>query len=524
MGARGRTWAVLAALFMMGAVLAASGCLDNGDGDGDEKLVIPDDRKGEVLEVDGPGVNLTEVTIEEMVEMGLVDFEATFVNSVGTTFTANYSGIRLTDLMDRMGDLDMADAIEVIASDGYSAKLFLDQVDETTFIALREEGEWNDLSDAGVFRIVDTDLPSTYWVRDVSVMIAVSLGSIWTGGYTTERDLIDATWIREHASQEVSWQVGERTRTYTGVPMSEVLAAVGADETKADTLGLGTFSKLYEPVDLAVAKEEGVILVDSRGDYIYYQGPDGERVDKVHRFFVGTLLTVGGEVGDPYSMDTLALSDNDLVDVPFMNLTYGGDLFYGTPLSWLVAHAAPEASADAVRVSAGDDYFAVFPLSNLTDVMLAHMDERGEPLALDFGPFRIIDPQRPGPYHVGWVVDIEVFTSPALEATGDVQAAEAITLASIDAEQDTVVTYNDGKKDRTYPALSWDKVLELLGSGTSATHVNITDSQDNVVTWDIEELEGRMDGGVCVDSRGRFMAVYEELGTYVFDVASIQVG
>ncbi len=518
-----RTWAVLIVLFMMGATLAASGCLDNGDDD-DEKVVVPDDRKGEVLEVGGPGVNLTEVSIEEMVKMGLVAFEATFVNSVGTTFTANYSGIRLTDLMDSMGDLEMADALEVVASDGYSAKLFLDQVDETTFIALREEGEWNDLSDAGVFRIVDTDLPSTYWVRDVRSIIAVSLGSIWTGGYTTERDLIDATWIREHASKEVSWMVGEKTRTYTGVPMSEVLTAVGADETRADTLGLGTLSELYEPVDIATAKEKGVILVDSRGDYIYYQGPEDERVDRIQRLYVGTLLTIGGDVGDPYSMDTLALTDNDDIDVPRVSVLSGGEEYLGTPLEWLVDQAAPDASADAVRVTAGDGYFAVFPLANLSTAVLAHMTGNLHELPLDFGPFRIIDSARPGPYHVGWVVSIEVFTSSALEVTGDVVSADAITLASIDAGQDTTVTYNDGKKDRTYPALSWDEVLDLLGAGAAATHVNITDSQANVVTWDIEELEGRMDGGICVDSKGRFMAVYEELGDYVFNVASLQVG
>lgn len=520
-----RTLAVLTALFMMGAVLGASGCLDNGDDDDDEKLVIPEDREGKVLVIMGNVDETLEIPIEDIVEMGLEDFEATFVNSVGTTFTANYSGVLVSDLLDLAGPTEHADLLRVTADDGYEATFLLGDIDDTTYIVLREEGKWNDLSDAGVYRLVDTDKPSTFWVRDIKFLTLVFSSPVWSGGYTDERWLVDVGWITEHASQEVSWMEGEKTRTYTGVPMPEVLTAVGADDTISDTLGLGTFSELYEPVDLTVAKEKGVLLVDSKGRYIYYQGPEDERVDVIQRFYVGTLLTIGGEVSSPYSMDTLSLADNDKIDVPLANATSGGDDYVGTPLSWLVANAAPDASADAVRVIAGDGYSAVFPLANLSSAVLAYMTITGDELPIDFGPFRIIDSARPGPYHVGWVVEIEVFTSLPLEVSGSVNESDAISLASIDTEQDTTVTYNDGKKDRTYPALSWDVVMELLDADmSSVTHVNITDSQDNVVTWDVEDLLGNEDAGICVDSRGRFMAVYEELGDYVFDVTSIEVG
>jgi len=519
------TMAILTALFLTGAVLAASGCLDNGDDDDDEKLVIPDDRKGDKIVMTGSVDQDMVVTIEDIVEMGLVDFEATFVNSVGTTLIANYSGVLVWDLLDKVGVSNDADVLSVTAADGYSATLFLDDIDDGTYLTLREEGKWNDLNDAGTFRLVDTDLPSTYWVRDVSFLTVTVLQPIWTGGYTDERNLIDASWIREHASEEVSWMVGEKTRTYTGVPMSEVLIAVGADDTVSDTLGLGTLSELYEPVDLAVAKDRGVLLVDSRGDYIYYQGPEDERVDVIQRFFVGTLLSVGGEVGDPYTMDTLALADNDQINVPMEAFNQSGVFYFGTPLSWLVAHAAPDSTADSVEVIAGDGYSAVFPLANLSSAVLAYMTEDGEPLAIDYGPFGIMDGLRPGPYHVGWVVEIRVFTSEPLAVSGAINATDAVSLASIDEHQDNVVTYNDGRKDRTYPSLTWDKVLELLDADMStATHINITDSQDLVVTWDIDDLLGNQDAGICVDSRGRFMAVYEELGDYVFDVVSIEIG
>ena len=520
-----RTIAILTARFMIGAVLTASGCLDDGNDDDDPKLVIPDDRKGKLLVITGNVDQLLEIPIEDIVEMGLVDFEATFVNSVGTTFTANYSGVLVSDILDLAGPTELADLLRVTADDGYEATFLLGDIDETTYIVLREEGKWNDLNDVGVFRLVDTDKPSTYWVRDVKFLTLVYSSPIWSGGYTDERWLIDVGWIMEHASQEVSWTEGEKTRTYTGVPMSEVLTAVGADETITDTLALGTYEELYEPADLAVAREKGVLLVNSRGDYVYYQGPDDERVDVISRFYVGTLVTIDGEVGDPYSMDSLAFADNDKVDVPWENATSGGEYYVGTPLSWLVAQAAPDASADAVRVIAGDGYRAVFPLADLATAVLAFMTDEGEELAIDFGPFRIIDSGRPGPYHVGWVVEIEVFTSQPLDASGAINVTDAISLASIDEHQDTTVTYNDGRKDRTYPALTWDKVLELLDTDmSSVTHISITDSQDAVVTWDIAELLGREDAGICVDPRGRFVAVYEELGDFVFDVVSIGVG
>jgi DMSO/TMAO reductase YedYZ molybdopterin-dependent catalytic subunit len=520
-----RTLAVLAALFVMGAVLAASGCLDSGDDDDDKKLVIPDDRKGDKMVMTGDVDQVTEVTIEEIVAMGLVDFEATFVNSVGTTFTANYSGVLLSDLLDLAGPSDDADILQVQAGDGYKATLYLGDVDDTTYMVLREEKEWNDIDDAGVFRIVDTDLPSTYWVRDVEALNVVISQPIWSGGYTDERWLLDVGWIKEHASREVSWTEGEKTRTYNGVPMDEVLTAVGADETITDTLSLGTMDKIHEPVDLAVAREKGVLLVDSRGDYVYYQGPEDERVDKVSRFYVGTLVSVGGEVGDPYTMDVLALSDNDQIDVPMEVFNLSGVFYLGTPLSWLVAHAAPDPTADAVQVIAGDGYSAVFPLANLSSAVLAFMTEEDEPLAIDLGPLRILDGLRPGPFHVGWVVEIRVFTSEPLAVSGVINETDAISLASIDAQQDTTVTYNDGKKDRTYPALTWDRFLDLLDADMStATHLNVTNSNDDVVTWDMGELLGNLDAGICVDSSGRFMAVYEELGDYVFDVVSIEVG
>ncbi|NIS13537.1 MAG: hypothetical protein GWN18_15830, partial [Thermoplasmata archaeon] len=222
-----RYWAMFAVLLMVGAVLAASGCLDGNDDDDDE-LVIPGDRTGDSLEISGNVNKSMSITIEGMVEMGLVDFQATFVNSVGTTYTANYTGVLLKDILEAAIPDDGVDVVWLTASDGYRAMLFYADVDDDMYIALMEEDEWNDLSDAGTFRLVDTDLPSVYWVRDIVAITPTVSAPIWSGGYTEKQALINVGWIQERATEEVSWQEGEKTRTYTGVPMSVVLDAIGA--------------------------------------------------------------------------------------------------------------------------------------------------------------------------------------------------------------------------------------------------------------------------------------------------------
>ncbi len=526
-GGWNRRAAVLLALSMMLAVLATAGCLDSGEEE-EEKLEVPDDRAGKTLRllgVEPEGPNRKNVTIEEIVKMGLEDFEATFINSVGTTFTANYTGVLLRDLLDLVSPYEGVDVIVIRARDGYEATLFYADMDDDMYITLLEEGKWNDLSDAGVFRLVDTDLPSAYWVRDISSITVRKSPAIWTGGYTEEKWLINIGWILEHASQEVSWQEGEKTRTYTGVPMSEVLTAVGADDTVSDSLALGTMSKILEPTSIAAAKEHGVLLVDSRGRYVYFEGPGEPRVDVIERFYVGTLLTIDGEVGQPYTMDNLRFADNSDTKVPWENVTFNDVDYLGTPLSWLVASAAPNATADAVRIMAGDDYYAVFPLANLSSALLAFMiiDEWGSPLPLDLGPFRIIDASRPGPFHVGWVIRIEVFTSEPIVGSGLVNVSEIIDIGHIDGNADTQITYNDGRKDRTYNALTWDAVLNSMDANTTATTLKLVDGDGDSVEWDIEDLLDRADSGICVDSRGNYVAYRGDNDEAFFGLVSIVV-
>ncbi|NIP35388.1 MAG: hypothetical protein GWN18_10545 [Thermoplasmata archaeon] len=228
-------------------------------------------------------------------------------------------------------------------------------------------------------------------------------------------------------------------------------------------------------------------------------------------------------MSEPYSMDTLALSDNDLIEVSWVDVTYQGQDYVGTPLSWLVAQAAPDPTIDSIMVSAGDGYFAVFPLPDITDTVLAFMLDDTSPIPLEDGPFRIVDNGRSGPFQVSWVVDIEVFSSTPIEASGDVNVTDVLDLGYIASNADVEITYFDGRKDRTYGGLSWDSTLAALDYATWTTQVKLVDADEGSTTWTIGDLLGRTDSGICVDSRGNYVAYNGALEEAFPNIVSIEV-
>ena len=508
-------------MMMLGGVMAASGCLDGDDDDDDDKVTIPDDRKDAKLTVGGSGDAIgtppVEYTIREVVDMGLVDFQATFVNSVGTTYTANYTGVPLADLVDSVEPDESADLMEVEAFDGYVARLFLSDVDETTYLALKEDGEWNDLVDAGAFRLVDTDLPSTYWVKmitDIRLVVSEPL-VLWSND--TGQTFLSAGWVHSHATREVSWQEGEKTRTYDGVPMADVVTEAGLDIEVANHVSLVADDD-YTILPTAEAVAGGVLLVDSRGDYVYVQEDDGLVVKGLDELSIDGGFRVTGSVGAPYYGERRWLAEV----APAESVDDEGTMYTGPKLSWLVAEAAPDADADAVRVSAGDGYSAVFPIATLGYAILAHQRNFG-PLDPGDGPLRVIDLNRSGNFHVGWVVLLEVYASEPVNASGSVNVTDVLDIGFIASNADTEISYNDGRRDRTYDGLTWDAILEALDASTNATSIDLVDADGEHVEWNVTDLVGRTDSGICVDARGDYVAYNGDAEEAFFELVAIDV-
>jgi hypothetical protein len=518
-----KVWAMLAVLLMLGGVMAASGCIGGDEnGDDDDKVKVPDDRKDAKLTITGNGASVgippIEVTIQDMVDLGLVDFEATFVNSVGTSFTANYTGIPLTEVFTLNPPSNVAEIVEVEASDGYVATFILGDIDETTFIALKEEGEWNDLADGGAFRLVDTDLPSVYWVRQISeIRILVhDFLLLWTDS-NMHWDFITMGWIHEHSTQTVSWQEGDRTRTYKGVPIATVAEEAGLNTT------IDNYVSLIKGDDYTIlpstnATTNGFLVVDSQGDYVYFQEDEDIVIKGLTSVSIASGFHIGGAVGNPYNGEWKWLESktpNEIVE-------YKDNMYLGPLLSWLVAESAPDADADAVRVTAGDGYFAVFPISTLGTSILS-IFENMNPFEGDVGQLRVIDANRSGNFHVGWVVEMDVFVSENIEALGSVNMTDVLFIGNIATNSDTNISYNDGRRDRTYPGMTWDAVLDIMDADTTATTVTLVNADEQAFEWDIADLLGRTDSGLFVDSRGDYVAYDGASEEVVSRVVSIEV-
>jgi DMSO/TMAO reductase YedYZ molybdopterin-dependent catalytic subunit len=516
---RNRILPTLMVVLLLTSVLASSGCLVEEEQNG--KPEVPEDRKDRELSLWGNVDNWLNMSFEEVMELGTEDFTATFVNSVGTTFTSNYTGVSLQKIIDKAAPDADVDMVKLIASDGYEAFLFFSWIDETTFIAVKEDGEWNDLDDVGAFRLVDNDLPSVYWVRDITEINLYISQYLTFEGLTNQTRVVNTGWIDANADTEVTWKEGTKNRTYTGVRMLDILEAVDADDVYSNTVHLLDNDDKHTVIPLDEARDSGVIVVDSRGQYVYVQEVDGLVIKALKVVLVDAGIRVAGEVGDPrlYSHYLLKVEVSQIGQF----VVYEGKSYSGPNMAMLVAESGPDPTTDAVKVTSGDGYFAVFPLDILTGAVLA-LEEDGEPLELGFGPYRVVHPDLPGNFHVGWVVDIEVFSSDAINASGLVNITDAISIGTVHNNADTNVTYNDGRRDRTYAAVTWDTVLDLMDWNTTATYINMWDSEDNLVSWDINELQGRMDSGICVDSRGNYVAVRGDTESHVPDLVRIEVG
>ena len=233
---RKRSGTVLLTFLLVLSLVASAGCLVDEEDEDDVK--VPEDRKDVRLLVDGDVSTPLNLTLQEVVDLGLEDFEATFVNSVGTVITSNHTGVKMQFLMDLAGVDGAVDMMEVEATDGYRALVILTYVSETTHLAVKEEGEWHGLDDLGPLRLVDTNMASVFWVRDIVAIHFRSSTPLEVLGLAMNTDILTVGWIAGHTNTEVSWLEGSKTRTYLGVRMVNVLQAIGADEANGTALGL----------------------------------------------------------------------------------------------------------------------------------------------------------------------------------------------------------------------------------------------------------------------------------------------
>jgi len=261
------TRTTLALLIVVSLVLSCAGCLVEEEGPAAPK--VPDDRKGTRLVVDGQVATPLNWTLEQVFDLGMEDFTATFVNSVGTTKTSNFTGVKVRAILEAASSNTTAEILEVEAADGYVATIFLSDVTATTYLALKEEGQWQNLSDQGALRLVDTHMGSVYWVKQVvalhlrqSAKLKLSGLVYYKAPYTDQS--ISAGWIYAHATTNVTWKEGTKTRSGKGMSWSDIRAALNVTGWMLDLLVPGK-----DRIVRNVSASTDYLAIDSKGRFVY---------------------------------------------------------------------------------------------------------------------------------------------------------------------------------------------------------------------------------------------------------------
>ncbi len=509
---------LITCLLLLLAVISA-GCLVDEETEPGDTDRIPRDRRNATLDVSGDVNDPSVFTLADLVALGTDDFEATFVNSVGTTETANYTGVRMQKVLDEVGPKASAEVVSIIASDGYGVDLFLSDVSDDTYLAMKKDGEWQDLANDGAIRVVDTNLMSVYWVRHV---VDLTLGPSFAmpiSGLANITEPITAAYVHSNG-EDVEWQEGERTRTGRGIPMEEIIEMVDADTQWGLLLDVMRSEGGYSPQELQ----------DFLGDHAYYLAESLGRFSIIRDGKIWTApvaainVTPGVKVyGDVGHQKCMTL--REIMGLPIRDVDYMGSTYRGAALEMVLLEAGSVPGVDAVEIIASDGYSAVFPYWNVTNATLAY-EKDGEPLGPDDGYLRVVDSSRPSNFHVSQVQLIRVFKSDPIQVEGsqDVgfNASSVLTIGFVDGNANDSVSYNDGRRDRTYPATPWRTVLDKLRFDANVTwFLNISTADGTVFNWSSDELVNATQAGLAVDTRGRYVAVRESNGEVAIDVVAI---
>ncbi len=352
--------AALATLVIFSLVLSSAGCLVEEEKPAPAEPKVPDDRKDARLIVDGSVGTPLNWTVEQLIDLGAEDFTATFVNSVGTTKTSNFTGVRVLTILGNAHLNPSAEILEVEAADGYRATIFLSDVTATTYLAFKEEGEWQNLSDAGALRLVDTHMGSVYWVKQVvalhlmqSALLKLSGHIYYMGPFTNQS--ISAAYLHAHATTNVTWKEGTKTRTGKGMTMAELNGRFNITEWMLELLVPGK-----DRVVRNASTGTDSIAIDSKGRFVFVSGETPLAVGLAELRAVNGIH-IHGDV-----MKEVNATSTDLSALPQVPVfyTYAGT---GPSLESVLGLAGIRTGATTVLLGPGDDTVIVIPIGELAN-------------------------------------------------------------------------------------------------------------------------------------------------------------
>ena len=178
----------------------------------------------------------------ELAEMPQTDLsEILMEKSLGEDTTGDWSGVALTELLDKAGAGEFV-SITAVAGDGYAIEISKDEL-EGAIVALKENGEWIAEADVdhGPIRMVCPHTPANRWVFQLmELQVNAEAAGVpdnaafkITGNVKTE-----VGWTEEKIQSmdaievEATNKDGE-TNTYTGVRISDLLSKADPEDGAA---------------------------------------------------------------------------------------------------------------------------------------------------------------------------------------------------------------------------------------------------------------------------------------------------
>jgi DMSO/TMAO reductase YedYZ molybdopterin-dependent catalytic subunit len=301
---------------------------------------VPDDRRDARLVVDGLVGKSLNWTLQQVVDAGLEDFSATFVNSVGTTITSNFTGVKVRGLLTSAAASATAEILEVEASDGYKAVIFLSDVSNTTYLTVKEEGAWNNLTDTGALRLVDTHMTSVYWVKKTVALHLKASAKLELYGPMLFHGNFTAGFLHKNGTVDVKWKEGSKNRTARGMPLADVLGVLRPTSGSPEYIELVDSGTARTTLNASAARAGGkdFLAADSKGKFVYVH--DGT-------VLVSGLSKLGVVNGFPIFGNVLNMTDLTKTDL---------DALPGPTLQSVVEVAGQGPNATMVQVGTYDFY------------------------------------------------------------------------------------------------------------------------------------------------------------------------
>ena len=177
---------------------------------------------------------------------------------------------------------------------------------------------------------------------------------------------------------------------------------------------------------------------------------------------------------------------------------------------------------------------ALMPLTNNAYVRDVALSPDGTRLAaLVLSPVTIDAVQRVGGFSGYWPVDIVIIKISTGAITTVAPQPDDARLFAADGSPDNAWLRGlpawspDGTKlvwtEMHYPTFAPEENRLVIYDTATATAVVLEDSTGASVQWFIAELIDKDGAGICVDPKGAYVAVYEELGATVANLVSIEV-